>query len=127
MEGFQAEIETNKFYSTFPVLGHPFLLVHGHQIRMWNRTPLYGIINAVTLWHQVIPEPFKTVLMGHFHSINLLSAVGTPVYVNGCFCDDDQYGTERGLKATAAQWLLGVHERYGVTWERRIWLKEGGA
>ena len=118
------EIDPNRFYQILEVCGHKFLLVHGHQVRMWTRTPLYGIINIVTLWHQAIPDPFEYVLLGHFHALNYLNAVGTPVYLNGAFVDDDEYGMVRGLKATAAQWVSGVHPKYGAVWERRVWLKK---
>ena len=113
-------IETDNFWTTFQVFNIRFLLAHGHQVTMWTRTPLYGIINKTVLWHQVLPAPFDAVLMGHFHNLNRLDAYGTPVYVNGCFGGDSEYEQARGLKATLAQWLIGVHPDYGIVWERRI-------
>mgnify|MGYP001610694652 CR=1 FL=1 len=122
-KNFTLTVDPTKFYAVFRVCGHPLLLVHGHQIKMWSRTPLYGIVNMVTLWHQVIPEPFEYVLMGHFHSLQYTNAVGTPVYLNGAFVYDDEFSMSRGLKASAQQWVIGIHPKYGVTWERRVWLK----
>ena len=113
------EIEQDNFYQVFPVFSIKFLLVHGHQVRMWSRTPLYGVTNKVLLWKQILPQ-FDVALVAHFHSRNLLDALGTPIYMNGCFGGDSEYEQAAGLKATLTQWVIGVHPTKGISWDRNV-------
>jgi len=103
------------------IMGHPFLVTHGNQVKMWNQFPWYGLTNKAMRWLQSIGE-FEYMVVGHFH----VAALGVnwnaiQIIANGTFMTDDDWSIETiGLTGSTVQIVFGVNRKYGITWRYEI-------
>lgn len=113
---------TDHFFNMATIKGWKFLLVHGDTIPMHLTLPWYGITTRVMRWQNSIGN-FSYVCMGHFHSASMLDWNGKTIFVNGTFLTDDEWTLKKlGLNSSLCQLLLGVHEKNGVSFVRKIFL-----
>lgn len=107
---------------TAKVLNTKILCVHGHQVKMWQNIPAYGLTTRVARW--AITEglgSFDVVFCGHFHTSWRLSWNNIKVFLNGTTADGDEFALEKlGLESSQSQWLLSVHPRQGITWSYEL-------
>ena len=105
-----------------------FLLSHGSDIKAFNGIPYYGIerksrrLLAIGAATNQIPH---YIMMGHFHSLASQAQPAGEVFINGSFIATDEFALESmGACNEPVQYLLGVHESYGVTLRMPIHLRE---
>lgn len=106
------------------------LLCHGDQIKSFGgNVPAYGILRKANAWAAgAVREPFRDVLMGHFHTpMQLTLANGGTVWVNGSPESDNIYAQEFvAAMGKPSQRLLFVDPKRGrVTSDFCLWLDEG--
>jgi predicted phosphodiesterase len=97
------------------VMGKRFFLYHGNAIKMYLKTPIYGINTAGMGWQGAVGH-FDYLSLGHFHSIGVWEQNDFDVMLNGSFVSNDDW-TEEVLarKSQARQLLSFVHPKYGIT------------
>jgi hypothetical protein len=109
----------NAYATGFTILGHNFLQQHGHDIKSWNGIPWYGIQRYTSRVGAIEAAAHRHVqyfLFGHFHTATSLPHPGGEMFVNGSLIGATEYGVNAlGVSDRPAQWLLGVHEKLGVT------------
>jgi hypothetical protein len=99
------------------------LCIHGDQIRGQYGFPFYGLAKKVNAWAAgAIREPFKDVLMGHWHQISSIPLNQRDVYVNGSTESYNTFAQEQlAAMSDPAQWLLFVDPDKGrVTAEYKV-------
>jgi len=110
------------FYQIANVMGWHYFLFHGHQVRFYSRTPLYGIENAVKDWIALRPQSFNAACVAHFHYAGKLRVAGrVPILMNGCFPTDDPHSVEMiHSDGTPTQWTFGVAEKRPIAWHYEL-------
>ena len=113
-------------YAITPVLNTQILHMHGDGIPSWLNFPYYGIDRVTKrLRETLLPanQHFDVVCMGHFHASTKLPTPVGPIFVNGSFPGVSEFALNRMSSALPPhQWLLTVHEKYGVTKFEEIFL-----
>lgn len=113
---------SNNFYAFADVQKWKFILVHGDTIRMHYQLPYYGITTRAMRWLGSLGD-FDYLCLGHFHTYAVLDWNNITIFMNGTFLSDDDWTKQRlGLKSSICQMLLGVHQRVGVSFARKILL-----
>lgn len=96
-----------------------FLQNHGHEVRSWQGIPFYGIQRKVTSLNAIrhhLGSPIHYSLFGHFHNKGSIDAPGGEYFINGHLCGATEFSVEAiGGASEPTQWLLGVHDKKGVT------------
>lgn len=111
----------NPFIRKFEARGHHYLMYHGHGIRMYQQIPWYGVSQRILRWHNSSLAPFETVLIGHFHTCQMITVNGVSIYLSGTPVTDDDWALqELGMEAEPRWWLFGVSDHRPVTWQYRI-------
>lgn len=101
------------------------MLIHGDQVKPTLGMPFYGIGKKVGGWASGgIPEPFKDVLMGHWHQRAAIPLNKRTAYVNGSTESTNTYAAEfLAAQSDPSQWLLFVHPENGhVTAQYPVYL-----
>jgi len=62
----------------------PFFLYHGHGIKMYNRTPWYGVEDRFKSFGSIFPEA-KIFNLGHFHTCFMTDINEKTIIANGTF------------------------------------------
>jgi len=109
--------------------GHKFFFWHGDGIRMYRRTPWYGIEDAdkeMSLLLQATDQHYDYMVIGHFHDKASIERAGKgEVIINGSASGVSEYsiGAIRSGRFPS-QMLFGVHRRHGISWQFSIKLKD---
>lgn len=105
-----------------------FCLNHGDDIKGWNSLPYYGIerktrrLSAIGAINNRTPHYY---MYGHFHTSSAQAHVNGEVFTNGSWNATDEYALESlGAFSEPVQWLMGCHEKYGVSWRMPIKLRD---
>lgn len=119
---------TNPFLRKVNVLGHNYLMYHGHDIKMFQGIPWYGIWNRVAKWATTSTlSPFEVIMMGHFHSFadNTLNKIR--ILTNGTMITDDDWALQVLGRESDNKWhLFGVTKDKAVDWQYPVDLVTGG-
>jgi len=111
------------FWDTVNIQGHGFLLYHGAGIRMVSGLPFYAIRQRVMRWKQTLKDPFKVVLMGHFHQCIEDSFADTRIMLSGTAVSDDEFAIEcLGVDGERKMNFFGVHPDHPITWQYKLTL-----
>jgi len=114
-----------------PVLNERILHMHGDGIPSWLNFPRYGIDRVTKRMREtLIPAGmyFTVVCMGHFHTSEKMDTPAGPIYVNGSFPGMTEFSLGHMHTGTSPkQWLLTVHEKYGVIKGEEIFLDRATA
>ena len=103
-----------------------FLLNHGSSIPIFQSTPWYGITTRALRWKQSIPEPWDSLILGHYHSIGDIVFNTIPILMNGTAVSDDPFPRRAlGMESETKHWFFGVHPRQFMTWRYLINLRKG--
>jgi hypothetical protein len=87
--------------------------------------PAYGIARSIAKEIGLHKQVIDLAVIGHFHTANDLTFGATRVLMNGDFSGGDDFSVNQlGLASEPEQWVLGVHERRGITWQYRVQLAE---
>lgn len=93
------------------------LLIHGDQIRGHSGIPWYGIQKRVNSWASGgLPsgETFRDAMMGHYHTITMVSLNKRHVWCNGSTESTNTYAAESlAAQSEPSQWVLEVDPRAG--------------
>lgn len=109
------------FWDTVNIQGHGFLLYHGAGIRMVAGLPFYAIRQRVMRWKQTLKDPFKVVLMGHFHQCIEDSFADTRIMLSGTAVSDDEFAIEcLGVDGERKMNFFGVHPDHPITWQYKL-------
>ena len=120
---------TGDWYQIVNVGHYSALLVHGDEIKSFGgNTPAFGILRKCNQWSTgVIPEPFRDVYMGHFHTpMTLTMANGGQIYVTGSPESENVYAKEfMAATGRPSQRLHYVHPQAGrLTASHLVWLDD---
>lgn len=115
------------FSANIKINGHIFNVSHGDDIKSWNSIPYYGIerkTRRITSLH--IKDRIRYFVMGHFHQpANISNNMDGETLVNGPWAATNPYAYEGlGVATEPSQWLHGVHEKYGVSWQVKMRLRQ---
>lgn len=104
-----------------------FIVNHGDDIRGVAGIPWYGMerrtrrMTAIGALTGHLPNYF---LYGHFHTHTSQQHTTGETLVNGSWPATDEYALESlGAASEPSQWLMGVHDHYGVTWRVPMYLR----
>ena len=80
------------YYVVESIAGN-ILLTHGDGIMMYQNIPLYGMIQKLMRWNTSIGfhNPYKYLMIGHFHLPVSMQWNHQQMFVNGCFTTDDEW------------------------------------
>jgi hypothetical protein len=123
----------NAYACAFEVAGHTFVQTHGHQIKggSFGGLPWYGINRMVTNYNALEASRGGRVagwLLGHFHQYSSIPNVSSEIFVNGSLISGTEWTIDTlGKNDRPCQWLLGVHEKYGVTHRWPLWAETEAA
>jgi DNA polymerase II small subunit/DNA polymerase delta subunit B len=107
----------NPFIRKIQLRNHNYLLYHGHGIRMYQQIPWYGISQRILRWHNSSLAPFETVLMGHFHTCQMVTVNKVSIFLSGTPVTSDDWALqELGAESEPRWWLFGVSDSRPVTW-----------
>lgn len=112
-------------YPHGPEHGHGILGFHGHQIPGSANYSQKTIANYVYgLASGAVPEPFDTVVHGHWHNARRTEVNRLVIYGNGSTESDNRYAQERlAAMGRPTQLLLFAHPRQGITSEHWVRLE----
>jgi len=102
-----------------PVQGHNFLLTHGDAVSGGSTgLPLVGLIAALMRWATTIPEKFRYLVVGHFHTANIIHwTKDLTLITNGTFTSSDDFAMRvLKIESNPAQQFFGVNKKRGMTW-----------
>ncbi len=118
----------NPFLRRVNVLGHNYLLYHGHDIKIFNGIPWYGIWQRVAKWATTKTlTPFDVVMTGHFHSFADNSLNKIRILLNGTMITDDDWALQVLGRESDNKWhLFGVTKDKAVDWQYPVDLVTGG-
>jgi hypothetical protein len=106
------------FIRRITVRGHRYLAFHGHSIRLFQQIPWYGITQRVMRWHNSSLAPFDTVLMGHFHTCQMVTANKVRIFLTGTPVTDDEWALQiLGMEGSPRWWLVGISDHHPITWQ----------
>jgi hypothetical protein len=112
------------FYAVDHVGKWGFLITHGDQIRGFAGFPFYGAAKKAWGWIDSIPEPWDTLMIGHWHTPTSLTLNHRQVRVNGSLESHNSYAQEFcAAVGEPTQWLGFVHPERGITAE--YWVHVG--
>jgi len=104
------------------VEGWRFWLEHGDTVRSWVGIPFYGAKrekNDISDMLNKFSEKADYVLVAHFHQ----DAEFENIYMNGSFVGGDIFSVGKLRRMSMpSQTILGVNQKHGVVWKRRIQL-----
>jgi len=99
------------------ILNYRILYGHGDAIRMFYRTPFYGIENDSAKQQRMrrLNHGFDFRVMGHFHEQSNLK---NEVLMNGSMIGPNEYGKNKLHEvAPPVQKFFEINEKYGIGWE----------
>lgn len=120
----------DSWWMVVEVNGRKFLLSHGDGFKSWLGIPFYGATRYEGSMRKLMRDAFERdtrasvdfdyVVLGDKHS----QAKFGPIFMNGSWPG----GSEMSLRYLQAgglpyQWMFGVHERQGISWERELRLE----
>lgn len=109
----------DSYMAVTEIEGHLFGQSHGHDIRGWMHTPIYGFNRMVSSLNSIRVNqgnPINYFIFGHFHNKISVDYAGAEYFCNGSLIGGTEYSVNTLGKADKpCQWLLGVHEDHGVT------------
>lgn len=115
----------DKNFAIVNIQEHGFLLYHGAGIRMYQNLPFYGIRQRVLRWSKTIKEPFRVVLMGHFHQCLEDAVDDIRIMLSGTAVSDDDWAVEcLGVDGARKMNFFGVHPDHPITWQYKLELGE---
>lgn len=112
-------------------MDHKFLLAHGDDFRAWLRIPFYGALRYRQNMTELLKESFNKRIngkvdfdyleVGHHHE----PAKFSNIIMNGNWVGASEFSGKR-LQAGGmpTQTMFGSHPKYGITWERQIFLED---
>ena len=111
------------WWSLFRVRQTLFYAAHGDEFRRWLGFPFYGatrfaerVSNLLKKRFGVEAIPDKFILSHHHEQCDIPG-----IYMNGCWPGGSEFSLhDLQVGADATQWMLGVHDRHGVSWTRTI-------
>lgn len=109
----------NSYAIGFDVQGWTFLASHGHDIKMWNAIPFYGINRFVTNINALEAARNNAInyfLFAHFHRQTSLTMPAGEWFINGSLIGGNEFSLNvLGASDRPAQWMLACHRKWGVT------------
>lgn len=106
---------------------HTFHVEHGDDIRSWNSVPFYGMerkSRRLVALNATQGNQIHYFVFGHFHKPSTLGDLNGETIINGTWKATDAYifGEHSGY-VEPSQWLHGVHDKQGITWRFKIYLR----
>ncbi len=112
------------YWTVVNVNGRNFFLTHGSQVRSWMGIPFYGLQREFLKWKSLSEsygKHFDDMVVGHFHSPNVLNIQRSKLIMNGSPKGGDEFSLGAMTAASdPVQFIFGVHEKYGLTWNFSI-------
>jgi len=121
LSGFETiEIEIPTIpYHVFEILNHKYCIMHGGNIRMFYRTPYYGIETADINLKAILGRfgvSYDVLILGHFHQPAFLPTQSGVVIMNGSLTGFTPFGFKIQRFYPANQVCFGVHPNHKITW-----------
>lgn len=115
----------NPFVRKINLRGHHFVLYHGHEIRMFQGIPWYGMAMRVFRWLSTRKiGNFDAILMGHFHTTGVWDINEVELCLSGTMVTDDEWALQTlGYESSPHWWLFGVSNSRPITWRFKIDLR----
>ena len=110
------------WYNMVKIADQTVLMYHGHQIKMTMNLPWYGVTTRVSRWAGTNRlKDFDIAVQGHFHTSSCLRWGNKTIFTNGTVVEGDEFALEViGLESSQAQWLWGVRQGTGLTWQYEL-------
>jgi hypothetical protein len=94
-----------------------YLLSHGHQTKMWNQIPWYGMTRDTMRLVAMTQVPWHYHMVGHFHQAAEFPVSALRVIANGSLVGPNLYSAETMHSAVpAVQKVFLVHPEHGIAW-----------
>ncbi len=115
---------SGKLFHRISILDYKFLAIHGDGIRMFYKTPYYGIESRNDELYSVLSQhghPYDYLLMGHFHMPSKLGMKNGTTVMCGSTTGYQPYALQNlGKYTKPSQTMFGVHPNRGLTWHYDI-------
>lgn len=115
-------------YQIFQVFDYRYCLMHGGNIKMFYKTPYYGIetadINLKSIINQ-FGDRYDILLLGHFHQPAFLPTQSGMVIMNGSLFGYSPFGLKIRRYYPPNQVCFGIHPDHSRTWFYSLEFKEG--
>lgn len=112
------EAELENWYRIVDIEGFGFHVSHGDTVKQYMGYPYYGVMRKVAGWTGAFDEDWRYLVIGHFHTPMFTSWNRKYVFQNGTFVIGDEFPRKTlGVTSEPTQYVFGVHERRGVTWQ----------
>jgi len=112
--GKNARIKWNitwDWYNYATIQKTTFMLIHGNQIKTWLNLPFYGLKEKAMRWKGSMPQDFRYVFMGHYHTNLYFEWNNFEAYTAGTWKDRDAFAEEvLGMKSSTTQKIYGIHD-----------------
>ena len=120
-------VAPDSFYAVDDVLGSGNLLVHGDQVRGgFAGFPWYGVGRKALGWIDSIPEPWRNLFLGHFHTPVAGRFSGRWWFANGTLESSNEFArSEMASAGTPAQRLTIFNKKHGPIVDLMINLTAG--
>jgi hypothetical protein len=108
------------FFAVKEIKGHNFFFLHGDNIKMYLRTPFYGLENSARDYFALLSRKslfIDYLVVAHFHRSGNFQLPFGEVIVNGSFVGPNIHSIQHlktGVSPT--QLFFGVNEKHGITW-----------
>jgi len=126
--GHMRFIIPDSYTAVYEVEGHLFGQSHGHDVKSWMHTPIYGLNRMVSSLNAIRVtrgKPINYFLFGHFHNKVSVDYGGAEYFVNGSLIGGTEFSVNALGKADRpCQWMLGVHKEHGVTHRWPLYAEE---
>lgn len=118
--------ENDTWYFVDNVLGWGNLVIHGDSIKGgFAGYPWYGTGRMVQKWRTSIPEPFRYVYLGHFHTNAMFTINSTVVLANGALESDNDYALQNmGSSGEPCQRLAFYTAKRGLISDNWIYVTD---
>lgn len=117
----------NSWSAGVQIYGYNFVLNHGDCIKGLNGIPFYGVerktrrLTSIGAVNNKIPNYY---FFGHFHQGTSLTHTTGETFINGSWNSTDEFALDSMAGySEPVQFLLGVHEKWGVTWRLPVRLR----
>lgn len=106
-------------YNVFSIFNYKYCIIHGGNIKMFYRTPYYGIETADTNLKAVLNKmgiDYDMLILGHFHQPAFLPTQSGMVLMNGSLTGYSPFGFKLHRFYPPSQICFGVHPKHKISW-----------
>jgi len=117
-------LETNNWYTVQDVLGNKLLITHGDAIGAGGAHPWGNIAKQAVNWADSIPEDWRYLYVGHFHTFSQIVINKRIILINGTTESGSDFVVQQlGISGFPSQRVSFYNQKDGLIMDRQIFLE----